>query len=150
MNNKIKDLLDEVKNKRNKNPFRKFDYSSCTEQDIKRLNNWLKEEFGDAAPSLSGFIEFCQIADGFNSNGVFMFSINPDKDKYVNVYAKNEHWWEVVPKREYLLIGSDDISWYALELSTGKYCILDLTCGDLVEEVDDVDKLLEIALSNAL
>jgi hypothetical protein len=150
MNNKIKNLLDEIKNERNKNPYREFTYTPCTDKDIEKFNNWLKEEFGDSAPNLSGFIEFCQVADGFNSNGVFMFSINPDKDKYVNVYVKNEHWWEVTEEKRYLLIGDDDISWYALDLSSGKYCVLDLTSGDIMEEVDDVDELLEIALSEAL
>lgn len=90
------------------------------------------------------------MADGFNSNGVFMFSINPDKDKYMNVYVKNEHWWEISEGKRYLLIGDDNISWYALELSSGKYCVLDLSSGDLIEEVDDFDKLLEIALSKSL
>ncbi|MCL2080002.1 MAG: YrhA family protein [Oscillospiraceae bacterium] len=150
MNNEIIDLLDKIKTKRNQNPFREFCYSSCTDQDIRKLCNWLKVRLGDSAPNLSGFIGFCQIADGFNSNGVFMFSINPDKDEFMNIYVKNEHWWEVMVEKKYLLIGNDDISWYALELSSGKYCILDLTCGDLVEEVDDFDTLLEIALSKAL
>ena len=150
MNNRIKDLLNEIKNKKNQNPFRKFDYSSCTDQDIEKFSYWLKEEFGDSAPDLSGFIEFCKVADGFNFNGVFMFSINPDKDKYMNVYVKNEHWWEISVGKRYLLIGDDNISWYALELSSGKYCVLDLSSGDLIEEVDEVDKLLEIALSKSL
>lgn len=148
MNNKIKKLLDEVKEIENR--YEEFDYTPCTDRDIEKFNNWLKDEFGGLAPNLSGYIEFCQVADGFNSNGVFMFSINSDKDKFVNVYMKNKHWWEVKNEKKYLLIGDDNISWYALELSSGKYCVLDLSSGDLIEKADNVDELLEIALSKAI
>ena len=148
MNNKIKNLLDEVK--RIESRYGKFDYTSCTDQDIDKLDNWLKVKLGDLAPNLSDFIGFCKVADGFNANGVFIFSINPDKNEFVNIYVKNEHWWEVMVENKYLLIGNDSISFYALDLSSGGYCILDSACGDLIEEVDDFEALLEIALSKAL
>jgi len=35
-------------------------------------------------------------------------------------------------------------------VSTGKYCVLDITSYDIMEEADNVDELLEIALSEAL
>lgn len=148
MNNKIKKILDEVKEIENR--YEEFDYTPCTDRDIEKFNNWLKDEFGGLAPNLSGYIEFCQVADGFNSNGVFMFSISPDKDEFLNIYVKNEHWWETIAEQRYLLFGNDGISLYVLELPTGKYCVLDSACGDLIEEVEDFNTLLEIALSNAL
>jgi hypothetical protein len=53
-------------------------------------------------------------------------------------------------ENKYLLIGNDSISFYALDLSSGGYCILDSACGDLIEEVDGFEALLEKALSKAL
>ena len=40
MNNKIKKILDEVKEIENR--YEEFDYTPCTDQDIEKFNNWLK------------------------------------------------------------------------------------------------------------
>jgi len=145
MNEKIKELLEKIKERENR--YEKFEYTPCSERDIEKFNAWLKTEFGDSAPDLSEFIEFCKVADGLNSNGVFMFSLS--QDKYVNVYVQNEHFWEAMNEKNYLLIGSDDISDYAVELSSGKFCVLDSTCGDCLEYYDGYDNLMEEALSIA-
>ena len=148
MNKNIIKLLDDIEHIENQNEFKDFVYSSCTEQNIKTFNSWIIKELGNLTPDISCFVEFCKVADGFNANGVFMFSIDPDK--YVNVYVRNMFWWEAVDSKEYLLLGNDSISSYAIEVSSGKACILDLSSGSFIKEVESIDKLIEAALTLAL
>jgi len=148
MNEAIIKLLDEIKTIENQNPYKDFSYSSCTEENIETFNEWTTRKLGGITPDLSAFIEFCKIADGFNANGVFFFSI--DHDKYENVYMRNIYWWEAVDSKEYFLLGNDSISSYAIEVASGKACILDLSSGSFIKEVESIDKLIETALALAL
>jgi len=149
MNDKILLMLESIKTIENQNELKDFEYVPCSAEDIERFNNWLEKELGGPVSQLDGFLEFCKITDGFNSDGVFFYSLNPDK--YTNIYRMNQEGnWEILENKDYLLLGNGSLDAFAYKPGTGEFVAVDQGClckDNEFKRYKTVDELIEAALN---
>lgn len=119
----------------------------ASEESIGRLRAALKEryhidlpeEYADVLREING-MEF----DGRHLYGVDKELAEEDVPQKVDCLLNtNEIWWENEFQKAYLFLGHDDISWYVYELETGKYLVLDLPSGSVMEVFDHLGDLLD-------
>jgi len=123
-------------------------YASINENDKAFFINWVNRICPNNKMDFSTFILFCEIANGLNNNGLFIYSIIQQSEN--NIYISNEDWWDVPENRNYIYFGDDDISWYCLEVSKGDYYVLDKPSGEKMHKYDSLEELLLFALTTSL
>ena len=52
--------------------------------------------------------------------------------------------------KQYLFLGEGSISWYVYDLNTKRYCELDNPSGELREDFDDLEQMIDKMLEDAL
>ena len=143
MNASIKEKINQVNTEQ-----LRFGYSEltgCTEQDIVHFSAWVKELYPEA--SLLQYIDLMRIANGLNHNGLYVYNIKESDED--SIYYMNEVWQDIEDGK-YLFFGTNDISFFAMELSTGVFCILDLPSGSFEEAFASFDEMIDEALRIAL
>lgn len=123
-------------------------YSSITKNDETYFINWVNGICANKKIDFSTLISFCEVANGLNNNGLFIYSITEQSEN--NIYDANEDWWDVPENRKYIFIGDDDISWYCFEISKGDYYVLDKPSGEKMNKYESLKEMLLFALINSL
>ena len=118
----------------------------ASEESIARLRTALKEQYHIDLPE--EYADVLREIDGLGFN-MSLYGVDQelsDGDRPENVDGlldMNKVWWEAWGDTIYLFLGQDDISWYVYEPETGKYLVLDLPSGDVVDEFDHLGDLLD-------
>ena len=119
----------------------------ASEESIDRLRTALKERYHIDLPE--EYADVLREIDGMVFNGFYLYGVDKElseeekQQKVDCLLDTNEVWWENEFQKAYLFLGQDDISWYVYEPETGKYLVLDLPSGDVVDEFDHLGDLLD-------
>ena len=114
----------------------------------------VKDELGIAL--LEEYLNILRIVNGIEFNGFILYGIDEPllKDvpnRHVNgLIDCNKVWYENEWQKQYLFLGEGSISWYVYDLKTKKYCELDNPSGELSQEFDDFEQMLDKMLEDAL
>lgn len=143
-------------------------------QEIKRLNELFGEEINDGATEteirsflekigdsiesqiLNPYLEVLKTVNGLEFNGFILYGIdselliNEPKQPINGFIDNNEVWHEEEWEREYIFFGDSSDSWYAYDLSANRYYELDKPSGDILDEFDAIDLMVDKLLEDAL
>jgi len=147
MNKTISELLEKLEKNEEKYGGSIFnDNEKANDEEIGYFNNWCKELF---KKGFLEYIEFIKIINGFNNNGLYIYSINKKCD--YSIYESNETWWDANDElKEYIFWGDSDISLYCKNVKNENYYILDKGSGSAMEEYKTFDEIMIEALKIAL
>ena len=114
----------------------------------------VKDELGIALPE--EYLKILRIVNGIEFNGFILYGVDESllqeaPARSVNgLIDCNQVWYENEWQKQYLFLGEGSISWYVYELKTKKYCELDNPSGELSEEFDNLEQMLDKMLEDAL
>ena len=121
---------------------------------IDRWAEHVQESLGVRPPK--EYLEVLKAMNGFEWNGQRLYGVDfcsfPEPPAYEGngLIEQNEIWYEVEDQKAYLFLGEGNISWYVLEIVTGRYLELDNPSGREVGCFDNFGCLLERLLDNSL
>ena len=114
----------------------------------------VKDELGIALPE--EYLKILRIVNGIEFNGFILYGVDEPllqeaPARSVNgLIDCNQVWYENEWQKQYLFLGEGSISWYVYDLKTKKYCELDNPSGELGEEFDNLEQMLDKMLEDAL
>lgn len=114
----------------------------------------VKDELGIALPE--EYLQILRIVNGIEFNGFILYGVDESllkeaSNQHVNgLIDSNKIWYENEWQKQYLFLGEGSISWYVYDLRTKKYCELDNPSGELSEEFDNFERMLDKMLEDAL
>ena len=114
----------------------------------------VKDELGIALPE--EYLKILRIVNGIEFNGFILYGVDESllheaPTQSVNgLIDCNQVWYENEWQKQYLFLGEGSISWYVYDLKTKKYCELDNPSGELSEEFDDFEQMLDKMPEDAL
>lgn len=126
----------------------------ATEKDIQRF----LEEIGDVICEeyLHPYINVLKRVNGLEFNGFILYGIdstllNNEPKQPINGFIDNNRvWHENEWQRKYIFFGDSNTSWYTYDLLTNKYYELDKPSGEIVDEFDNIDLLVDKLFGDAL
>ena len=147
MNKIIIELLEKLEKNEKKYGGSIFnDNEKANDEEIEYFNNWFKKLF---KKGFLEYIEFIKTINGFNNNGLYVYSINKKCD--YSIYELNETWWDANDElMQYIFFGDSDISLYCKNVKKEKYYVLDKGSGSVMEEYEIFDEIMVEALKIAL
>ena len=122
------------------NKFDKTILDPATDKQITQFLDWISNWNIDA----SEYVELLRIANGFNFDGLFVYSIMENDAN--GIYQSNEVWHEVEENQKYLFFADADISWYCFDLEKHVYCELDKPSGTLLGQYANFSEMIKSAL----
>lgn len=114
----------------------------------------VKDELGIALPE--EYLKILRIVNGIEFNGIILYGVDEPllkeaPNQHVNgLIDCNKVWYENEWQKQYLFLGEGSISWYVYDLNTKRYCELDNPSGELSEEFDDLEQMLDKMVEDAL
>ena len=113
-----------------------------------------EKELGAALPE--EYIKILRTINGLEFNGVILYGadehlLKEAPARSVNgMIDNNKIWYENEWQKRYLFLGESGISWYVYDLENKRYCELDNPSGELSEEFDEFEGMLDKMLGEAL
>ncbi len=117
---------------------------------IKAVN----DELGITLPE--EYLKILRTINGIEFNGFILYGV----DEPLLMEAPNQHvnglvdcnkvWYENEWQKQYLFLGESSISWYVYDLETKKYYELDNPSGEIMEEFNDFEQMLDKMLEDSL
>lgn len=98
-------------------------------------------------PVCYDFIEFSQIADGLNFNGLYYYSL--DRNTGDNFYNNNDEKWKAAGTENYVLFGYNEFYYYTQSKKTRKFVMLDNSYNNIEAEYETFSELLVKSLDEA-
>lgn len=125
-----------------------------SEAEEKLLIKAAKDEFDLVLPE--DYIKILRVVNGLEFNGTILYGadeplLEEAPKCHVNGLVDcNKVWYENEWQKQYLFLGEGNISWYVYELETKKYYELDNPSGEINEEFDGFEQMLDKMLLDAL
>ena len=125
-----------------------------SEEEAETFIKAVKDELGIALPE--EYLKILRIVNGIEYNVFILYGVDESllqeaPNRSVNVLIDcNQVWYENEWQKQYLFLGEGSISWYVYDLNTKRYCELDNPSGELSEEFDDLEQMLDKMLEDAL
>ena len=149
-----KDLLKQVKKER-----KEFDEGTngpARASEIKEFKAEAKERLEVVIPD--EYYAFLKVVNGIEYNGCIIYgideeSLEDDPEQEISGFIENNEGYRMDIADEddnYTVIGESDMSWYVYDGDEDKYYILDNGDGDVMEEVESFDALIEAILKESL
>ena len=126
----------------------------ATDEELKMFLEEVSNQFDET--KLQPYISFLKIINGFEFNGFIIYGtdskfLKTTPKQQINGFIDNNlDWNDLDWDSDYVFLGDSSISWYVLDLGTGKYCELDKPSGDVMEEFENIDLLINKILDDAL
>lgn len=126
----------------------------ASEKSIDRLRTALKERYHIDLPE--EYADVLREIDGMEFNGYILYGVDKElteeemPQRVDSLLDTNKIWWEARWDTIYLFLGQECISWYVYEPETGKYLVLDLPSGEVMDEFDHLGDLLDQELKYCL
>lgn len=125
-----------------------------SEREAETLIKAIKDELGITLPE--EYLKVLRTINGIEFNGYILYGA----DEHLLMEAPNQPvnglidcnkvWYENEWQKQYLFLGEGSISWYVYDLKIKKYCELDNPSGELSEEFDDFEQMLDKMLEDSL
>ena len=113
-----------------------------------------EKELGAVLPK--EYVKILETINGLEFNGVILYGADEQLLKEAparsvnGLIDNNKIWYENEWQKRYLFLGESNISWYVYDLNSKKYCELDNPTGELSEEFDEFEEILDKMLGEAL
>lgn len=126
----------------------------ATDEDIQKFVEKIGDSISDKI--LNPYVNVLKRVNGLEFNGFFLYGIdsnlldNKSKQPINGFIDNNKVWHETEWQREYIFLADSNISWYTYDLSANKFYELDKPSGEIVDEFDDIDLLVDKLLGDAL
>ncbi len=126
----------------------------ATEKEINIFLNEIKGSFD--IEKLSPYAEVLRRVNGVEFNGFILYGIdenlleNAPKQTINGFIDNNEVWHEDDWGTEYIFFGDSSISWYVYDLNKDKYYELDKPSGDVIEEFNNINNMINKMFEDAL
>ena len=114
----------------------------------------VKEELGIALPE--EYLKILTIVNGIEFNGFILYGadeplLKKEPNQHVNgLIDCNKVWHENEWQKQYLFLGESSISWYVYDLKAKKYYELDNPSGEVSEEFNDFERMLDEMFEDSL
>lgn len=126
----------------------------ATEEEIQSFITVVKDEFNVDLPEQ--YIKVLEVVNGVEFNGFILYGIdqkllsNKSNQPVNGLIENNKIWHENECNKQYIFWGESNISWYAYNLISGKYCELDNPSGREIEIFSSLECLVNKLLSESL
>ena len=129
---------------------------SCgiSEEEAEIFKKTVKDELGIALPE--EYLKILTTINGIEYKGFILYGadellLNEAPNQHINgLIDCNKVLYENEWQKQYLFLGEGSISWYVYDLNTKRYCELDNPSGELGEEFDDLEQMLDKMVEDAL
>lgn len=128
--------------------------AGIAETDITDFVASVKSELGCRVPE--EYLKILKVVNGLEFNGSILYGadeqfISMTPNQAINGLVDNnmvlyENEWQ----KQYLFLGENSISWYVYDLQTKKYLELDNPSGNVEQEFDSCEEMIERLLNVAL
>ena len=125
-----------------------------SEEEAELFGKAVRAELGAALPEEC--LKILKTVNGIEFNGVILYGadeavLKSVPKQHVNgLIDCNQVWYENEWQKQYLFLGEGSISWYVYDLKAKKYRELDNPSGELCEEFDTFEEMLDQMLENSL
>lgn len=140
----IKKLTNELNNKVN---------NGAKEEEISTLCREVKKRLNKDLPD--AYLDILRKINGFEYNGFILYGVDEEYMKETPIQKINGYifnnlaWYDNEWQEQYLFFGESSISWYVYDTESEKYCELDCPSGDLIEEYETIDDLINKLLEDS-
>lgn len=92
------------------------------------------------------YIDLLNQMNGFEFDGCILYGIKVKNNNgnVFDLFQYNEIWYKTFDKKTYTFLGESNICWYAYNKVNQKYHSLDMPSGDILNEYDTLDDMLEM------
>ena len=125
-----------------------------SEEEAEAFIKAVKDDLGIALPE--DYLKILRTINGIEFNGFILYGVDEPllkeaPNQHVNgLIDCNKVWYENEWQKQYLFLGEGSISWYVYDLKAKKYCELDNPSGELSEEFEDFEQMIDKMLEGAL
>ena len=120
--------------------------SKVDENHFKKFIDWTNDSVSHIPEK--DFLELYEVANGFEFNGLIIYSLNESNDN--NIYDLNEEWEDDEDLKNYIFFGDSDITWYCYDKVNKVFCELDKPSATLMESHECFSDLISAALESIL
>ncbi|MFD0769800.1 YrhA family protein [Bacillus sp. CGMCC 1.60114] len=135
--------IEKIKNKRGKSIMQ-----SASDESIQTIKSWVSSNVKKNA-WVNEYEHFLKIANGLDFNGLVIYNANPNDDNN-GFIAANEIWRENEWDNNYLFFGDSSIAWFCFDVDSELFFELDKPTGDIMEEYNSFNEMVEQAIKNVL
>lgn len=135
--------IEEFKNRDNKSIM-----TPANDKDIQLTKEWVSKNVNENL-WVKDHEAFLKKANGLEFNGLVIYNANPNDDNN-GIIGANEIWRENDWDSNYLFFGDSNISWYSLDVDNNVFVELDKPSGEVVEEFENFNEMLEEAINSVL
>ncbi|MDE7297653.1 MAG: SMI1/KNR4 family protein [Lachnospiraceae bacterium] len=125
-----------------------------SEEEVELFIKEVENELNLALPE--DYIKILKVVNGIEFNGTILYGVDEPllkeaPSQHVNgLIDCNKVWYENEWQKQYLFLGEGSISWYVYDLGTKKYYELDNPSGEISEEFDNFEQMLDKMLEDSL
>lgn len=142
----ILDLLVEIEKIKNQDG--KSIMFPASDKNIQTIKEWIAINVNGNV-SIREYEDLLKIVNGLEFNGLVIYNANPD-DENNGFIGANEIWQESEWESNYLFFGDSNISWYCLDIDNNVFLELDKPSGDIVEEYNSFQEMINEAIKSVL
>lgn len=142
----ILDLLLEIEKIKNRDG-KSIMYPASVEN-LQTVKEWITRNINNNI-AMREYEDLLTKVNGLDFNGLVIYNANP-ADENNGFIGANEIWQENEWENNYLFFGDSNISWYCLDIDNNKFLELDKPSGDIVEEYESFDEMMNEALKSVL
>ena len=128
--------------------------SGISEEEVTLFIKEVEDELNITLPE--DYIKILRVVNGIEFNGFILYGVDETilkevPNQHVNgLIDCNKVWYENEWQKQYLFLGEGSISWYVYDLKEKKYYELDNPSGEISEEFDNFEQMLDKMFEDAL
>ncbi|WLR42627.1 YrhA family protein [Bacillus carboniphilus] len=131
-----------------KNTDEKSIFLSASEESILTTKKWIFERYKKNI-WLYEYENFLRLVNGLDFNGLVIYGAESSEDSN-SLIGANEIWLENEWDKNYLFFGDSSISWYCVDVDDLVFYELDKPSGEIVEEYNSFEGMVNAALNSVL
>ncbi|MDQ0269192.1 YrhA family protein [Cytobacillus purgationiresistens] len=120
----------------------------ASNENIQTIKEWISRNISEN-PWISEYENFLKKVNGLEFNGLVIYNAKHD-DKNNGFIGANEIWRDNEWDSNYLFFGDSNISWYCLDIDNYVFLELDKPSGDIVEEHNSFEEMINEAMKSVL
>lgn len=128
--------------------------NGISEDEVKLFVKEVEDELNITLPE--DYIKVLKVVNGIEFNGIILYGVDEPilkeiPKRHVNgLIDCNKVWYENEWQKQYLFLGEGSISWYVYDLKAKKYYELDNPSGEISEEFNNFEGMLDKMLEDSL
>lgn len=131
--------LNEIAQRYNENLF-----SKATHDELIKYEEWLPNICRERLKKETR--DLFEIANGFEFNGLIVYSINEKRSN--NIYDLNDEWHDNEELGRFIFFADSDITWYCYGIEESCYLELDKPSGSIISKYEHFDELIALAIDS--